>query len=111
MDVASSVKFLGIHINDQLNSNLHVTNICNSDSKQLNAPVRLKCFLGFEEIKVLINSFILLSFNSCSLVGSISSAMSLNKVGNLQKGALHFLHNDYSSSYKELIKKSLENAP
>ena len=49
MDVASSVKFLGIHINDQLNSNLHVTNICNSDSKQLNAPVRLKCFLGFEE--------------------------------------------------------------
>ena len=55
MDVASSVKFLGIHINDQLNSNLHVTNICNSDSKQLNAPVRLKCFLGFEERKVLIN--------------------------------------------------------
>ena len=32
--------------------------------------------------------------------------MSLNKVGNLQKGALHFLHNDYSSYTKNYLKKS-----
>ena len=48
----SSVKLLGIHIDDQINFNLHISNICKSAAKQLNALVRLKCFLGFEEGKV-----------------------------------------------------------
>ena len=50
--------------------------------------MRLKCFLG------------------CPLVWSISSAKYLNKVENLQKRGLRFLHNDYSSSYEELFKKA-----
>ena len=94
VEVASSVKLLGIHIDDQLSFNLHISNICKSASKQLNALVRLKSFLGFEERKVLINSFILSNFNYCPLVWSISSAKSLNKVENLHKRALRFLHND-----------------
>ena len=46
--------------------------------------MRLKCFLGFEERKALINSFILSNFNYCTLVWYISSAKPLNKVENLQ---------------------------
>ena len=95
VEVASSVKF-----------NLHISNICKSASKQLNALMRLKCSLGFQERKVLINSFILSNFNYYPLVWSISSAKSLNKIENLKKRALRFLHNDYSSSYEELFKKS-----
>ena len=68
--------------------------------------MRLKCSLGFQERKVLINSFILSNFNYYPLVWSISSAKSLNKIENLKKRALRFLHNDYSSSYEELFKKS-----
>ena len=37
VEVASSVKLLGIHIDDQLSFNLHISNICNSASKQPNA--------------------------------------------------------------------------
>ena len=111
VEVASSVKLLGIHIDNQLSLNQHISNICKSASKQLNALVRLKCILGFEEIKILINSFILSNFNYCPLVWSISTATSLNKVENLQKRVLHFLHNDYSSSCEELKKsgKSIAN--
>ena len=36
----------------------------------------------------------------------LSSAKSSNKVENLQKRALRFLYNDYSTSYEELLKKS-----
>ena len=54
----------------------------------------------------MINSFTLSNIDYCPFVWSISSAKSLNKVENLQKRALRFLHNDYSSSYKELLKKS-----
>ena len=92
VEVASSVKLLGMDIDDQLNFHLHISNICKSASKQLNALVRLKNFLGFEERKVLISSFILSNFNYCLLVWSISPAKSLNKVENLQKRALRFLH-------------------
>ena len=103
VDVASSVKLLGIYIDDQLNFNLYISNTCKSASKQLNAFVRLKCFLGSEERKVSINSLILSNFNYCPLVWSISSARSLNKVENLQKRALRFLHNDYTSLYEGLF--------
>ena len=69
-----SVKLIGIHVDDQLNFNLNINNICKFVSKELNALVRLKYLLDFEEKEVLINSFFLSNFNSCPLVWSISSA-------------------------------------
>ena len=51
VEIASSVKLLGILIDDQLNFNLHSVT-CKSASKQLNALVRSKCFQDFEERKV-----------------------------------------------------------
>ena len=65
----------------------------------------IKKFVGFWR-KALIYSFILSNFNYCHLVWFISSDKCLNKVENLQKRALQFLFNDYSSSYEELIKNS-----
>ena len=46
------------------------------------------------------------NFNYCSLVWNFSSAQSLNKIENLQKRALRFLLNDYSSTYENLLEKS-----
>ena len=48
VEVTSLVTLLGIHLDDQLSFNLHISNICKSASKQLNARLRLKSFLGFE---------------------------------------------------------------
>ena len=46
------------------------------------------------------------NFNYCPLVWFISSAKSLKKVENLQKGTLRFLQNDYHSSYETLLHRS-----
>ena len=51
--VKLSVKLLGVQIDSELNFNLHIANICRSAANQLNALIRLKHFLGFEEKKVL----------------------------------------------------------
>ena len=40
------------------------------------------------------------------LVLNFSSAQSLNKIENLQKKALHFLLNNYDSTYEDLLEKS-----
>ena len=101
----SSVELLGIQVDDKLNLNLHVSNICRSAANQLNALIRLKRFLGFKEKRIPINSYFMANFNYCPLVWMFSSASSLKKIENLQKRALRFLYNDYEISYEELLLK------
>ena len=74
------VKLLGVQIDDKLNFNLHITNICRSEANQLNALIRLKQFLRFEAKKVLFNSYFYSNFSCCPLVWMVSSAKSLNKI-------------------------------
>lgn len=76
-----------VHVD--LNFNLHISNISKSADKQLNAFMRSKCFLAFEEKMVLINSLILLNFYLAPLP-HISSADYLFKLENLQKQVLRF---------------------
>ena len=60
---SSSVKLLRVHVDDQLNFNLHISNIYRSAANQLNALIRLKRFLVFEVKKTLINSYFYSNFN------------------------------------------------
>ena len=100
-----SVELLGIHLDDKLNFNLHVSNIFRSAANQLNALKRLEIYLNFNAKRVLINSYIISKFNYCSLVWIFSTAKSLSKIENLQKKALQILCNDYSI----FIRKSRES--
>ena len=47
----SSIKLLGVTLDDKLNFNQHVSNLCRSAANQLNALIRLKQFLTMEEKK------------------------------------------------------------
>ena len=106
VNVLDSVKLLGITIDDSLSFNQHISTFCRSAANQLNALIRLRSFLGFNEKKVLLNSFIYSNFNYCPLVWMLSHAKSLNKIDNLQKRALQFLYNDFDASYEELLLKA-----
>ena len=96
---SSSVKLLGVQIDDQLNFNLHISNICRSAANQLNALIRLKLFLDFEEKKTLIHSYFYSNFNYCPLVWMFSSARLLNNVEFLQKRVLLFLYDNHDLLY------------
>ena len=85
MKTSSSVKRWGVHIDDKVNFNLHITKICRSAANQLHALIRLRIFLNFEEMKTFINRYFYSNFNHCLLVKMFSSAKSLNKVESLQK--------------------------
>ena len=60
----ASVELLGINLDDKLNFNLHISNICMSVANQLNALIRLKSYLSFNEKRFLIRSYIVSNFNS-----------------------------------------------
>ena len=99
----SAVKLLGIEIDDKLNFNNHINTICRSAANQLNAVIRLRCDLGIEERKWLIQSFVLSNFSYCPLEWVLSSVKSLSKIEKLQKRALKFMLSDYESFYDELL--------
>ena len=102
----NSVKLLGITLDNKLNFEKHISSICKSASCQLNALFRLKNFLGFKERKILIESFVYSNFNYYPLVWHFCNQQSSQKVKNLQKRALQFLQNDYTSSYDNLLVNS-----
>ena len=58
-EVVSKVKMLGVHIDSELNINLHIDIVYRSASNQLNALVLLKRYLGLEERFVLVKSFVM----------------------------------------------------
>ena len=97
IEASPSVKMSGVQIDDKLNFNLHITNICRTAANQLNVLLRLKRFLSFEAKKVLVNSYLYSNFNDCPLVWMFSSVKSLNKIESLQKRALRYLYSDYES--------------
>jgi len=102
----NSVTLLGIEIDSKLNFNKHISKLCNKCAGILNALCRIKRFLGFNERKILVNSFIYGNFNYCPLVWHFCTKESSFKIENIQKRALRFLLNDYDSDYFALLEKS-----
>ena len=98
----SFAKRFGLQLDDKLIFNLDISNICKSAANQLNALIKLKKFMNFEEKKILISNYFMANFNYCHLVWMISSASSLKIIENLQKRAPRFLFNDYEILYEEL---------
>ena len=79
INVVSSVKLLGLQLDEKLNFNLHISNICKSAANQQNALIRLKKFMNFEEKKTLINSYFMANFKYCPLVWMLFNASSPKK--------------------------------
>ena len=97
IEATSQVKLLGVEIDNKLNFEQHINHICKSAANQLNALIKLKRFLGFQERKALVNSFVLSNFNYHTLLWMFASSKSLNKIENLHKRALRLMLDDYSS--------------
>ena len=84
----------------------HISNLCKKAATQLNVLKRLTSFIGFEQKKVLVQSFVYSNFNYCPLVWYFSSMKSLQKIEKLQERAIRFLYKDHKSSYDDLLLKS-----
>ena len=81
----SSVRLLGVQLDDKLNFSFRVSNICKSVANQLSVLTRLNNLLCSEGKRVLVNSYFMSNFNYCSLVWIFSNAASISKTKNLQK--------------------------
>ena len=101
-----SVKLLGVQLDYKLNFDPHISELCRKAATQLNVLKRLRSYIGFEERKVLVQSFVYSNFNYCPLVWHFCSSKSTHKIEKIQERALRFLYNDHGSSYNDLLLKS-----
>ena len=102
----SSVKLLGIEIDNKLNFEKHISNIFRKASNQLNAICRLQAFMGHKEKEAMINTFVHSNFNCGCLIWHFSSKKSQNKIEKVHERNLKFLSNDHVSRSAELLEKS-----
>ena len=71
IEVTSQVKLLIIEIDNKLNFEQYINRISKSAANQLNALIRLGRFVGFQERKVLVNSFFYQTVISALLYGCL----------------------------------------
>ena len=105
-DSKSSITLLGVEIDTNLNFEKHVTALCQKSGRQLNALSRIQKYIGFYEMKMLLDCFTFSNFNYCPLVWYFCSAALSQKIEKIQERALRLLHNDSCSCYNSLLLKA-----
>ena len=99
------VKLLGVNFDRDLKFDTHISNICSTANKKLNALMRLSKVLTFDQKRTLFKSFFESQFNNCPLVWMLHSRKSEKKVNALHERALRFLYEDYTSSFENILEK------
>ena len=106
IDLTASMNVLGVNIDDKLNFNSHVSNMCNKAGRQLNVLQRLRGSLDYASRLSIYKSFVMSNFNYCAVVWMFTCKSSLSKLEDIQRRALRFVLDDYTSDYHELQNKA-----
>ena len=99
-----SVILLGIEIDHLLTFNKHITEICKKSARQLAVLKRIGHLLTIKGKIAIFKYFIASNFNYCPLIWQFCSQSNTNKLENIQKRALRFIYNNYTSSHADHLR-------
>ena len=102
---SKSVKLLGITIDNKLNINEHVSNICDKVSQKLHILARVAVFINTGKLRILMKAFIESQFNYCPLVWMFHSRTLNNRINRLHEKALRLVYKGGHCSFVELLNK------
>ena len=88
------MKLLGLTIDNKLNFEIHINNICRVASAKIKDLGKIRNRLNLSQAKIIYNSFILSQFNYCCLVWMFCSKTLQNKLNQIQKRALRVVYNE-----------------
>ena len=107
LDGEPSITVLGMEIDDNsLTFNTHIGNLCKKAASQLNVLKHLSRFMGYNERRIIMQSFILSNFNYCALIWHFCRKFNTAKIEKIQERALRLVLDDYISDYSTLLKTS-----
>ena len=102
---SEKVKVLGITLDNELEFDYHVSDICRKAARQLNVLKHVHQNFKEETRMMIYRSFILSNFNYCPIVWHFCGIQNTRKMEKIQERALRFVYKDFTSTYDQLLKK------
>ena len=99
------VKLLGVHIDNKLNFNDHISKLVKKANSKLYVVKRGLNLLTFHKKKVLLNSFVQSQFSHAPLVWMLCGRDANKKINKVHYNFLKVLYDDYTSTFKQLLDK------
>ena len=103
ISASKSVKLLGVQIDNNLNFNEHVSNICKKVSKKLHALRRVKHYMSKDKLRIIMKAFIESQFGYCPLVWMFHSRTLNKRINILHEKALRLVYNESTLSFEDLL--------
>ena len=100
------VKLLGVNIDNHMDFNFYVDQLCVKAARQLNAFARIRHLLDTESNLAILSSLISSNFNYCPLVWHFCGKRITRKMENILKRALRYAYSDLDSSYESLLERA-----
>ncbi len=100
------VKLLGVHIDQRLSFNYHITEMCKKASYQTRALSRLSGMLNVESKFFIFNAFVVSNFMYCPLVWHMCSVSDSKKIEKIQERALCYVLSDFNDTYCNLLQRA-----
>ena len=101
----TSVKLLGITIDNKLNFEEHVSKLCQKVSNKLHALARVGNYMSTGKLKILMKAFIDSQFGYCTIIWMFHNRKLNAKINRLHERALKIVYKDHSLTYDELLVK------
>ena len=97
-------KLLGIIIDNNLNSNEHVSSLCKKASQKLHALARASKYMCTDKLRLITKAFINAQFGYCPLVWMFHSRTLNNRINKLHERALRIVFKNNNATFDDLLK-------
>ena len=95
---------LGVHLNNGLSFDYHISEICKKASRKVCALARITSGMSLSKKRTLTNAFFNSQFNYCPLIWMCHSREN-NKISRFHERCLRIIYNDERSSFDALLEK------
>ena len=98
-------KLLGVVIDKQLNSETHISKLCQKAGNKLFALARISKYMDSDKLRILMRCFVISQFQYCPLAWMFHSRHLNNKIDKIHERALRIAYKDYESSFNTLLER------
>ena len=98
----SSAKLLGVVLDNKLNFNEHIKNVCKVASQYTNCLARIRNHISVKQSRLLYNAYIKSAFGYAPLVWMFCQKTSYKKIQNIQKRALRIVFLEHENTLNEI---------
>ena len=86
------VKLLGIHTNNSLNFDYHISQLCKKTGKKLHALSRVFKYMDILQCKLIANAFIMSHFLCCPLIWMFHSRVMEHRINRTHKRTFRLIY-------------------